>query len=539
MASLKLLLGLIPATSKIEQAEKALIAEFEKLQSFTGSDKLARYTELDGLVNSSSFIEKKKEIEGLRYKDSEEYDKEKEFLQLQKAKDIVLYFKTAASHELKKFRDLEGSEKISAFEKLESFIKSDAFREKQKMKPVTFKDTDEYSRLLEFKALRKDPEVKAYFKAKQKGKEAPQRTKVIEQFEELSSFVKSQAFLTRQNMKPVTFKDSDEYKKLLEYQRLKGSPEIKEYYRFGSSKEYANYLNTHESKRIARYGELKEYVATSGFRERKVYLLDKKRFEKTEMFRQLGEYAGLKKDPDILWYFKVKDSDKFDILKQRELTFSDDFTGDGINRDKWLTNYYWGDKLLGDRYSVEGDLQAFTEKDNFEIRNSVLKITTRPQRVTGKVWTADRGFSTREFGYTSGIISSGAGFRQKYGIFSAKIKLGSTEAKNAFWLLSDKITPHIDICRTAKGKVWFDIFTSTTNLLKTTLGSRYAGDYFIFTLEWTPNTLTWLINNTEVFTQTSDIPHEPMFLNISGGLDKPISGATSMEIDWVRVYKAK
>ncbi len=34
---------------------------------------------------------------------------------------------------------------------------------------------------------------------------------------------------------------------------------------------------------------------------------------------------------DIFWYFKVKDSDKFDILKQRELTFSDEFTSDRLD----------------------------------------------------------------------------------------------------------------------------------------------------------------------------------------------------------------
>ena len=80
MASLKLLLGMIPSTSKIEQAEKALITEFEKLHVFAGSDQLARYNELDGLVNSSDFVQKRKEIESLKYKYSEESDKEKEFL---------------------------------------------------------------------------------------------------------------------------------------------------------------------------------------------------------------------------------------------------------------------------------------------------------------------------------------------------------------------------------------------------------------------------------------------------------------------------
>jgi hypothetical protein len=537
MASLKLLMGMIPSTSKIEQTEKALITEFEKLHVFAGSDQLARYNELDGLVNSSEFVQKRKEIESLSYKSSEEFAREREFLSLQKARDIITYFRTIGSHELKRFKDLDGSEKIVAFEKLESFIKSPEFREKQKMKPYTFRDTEEYSKFLEYKALKKDPEVKAFFKSK--GKEAFSKTRTINRFEELDAFVKSSAFLAKKRMKPVTFKDSEEYKKFLEYKRIKESPEIKGFYKFMVSKEYANYLNTHDSKRLERYNELKEYVATSGFRERKSYLLDKKRFEKTEMCRQVEEYAKLKKNQDILWYFKVKDSDKFDILKERELTFSDEFTGERLNTDRWITNYYWGEKLLKDRYSVESDLHAYTEKDNFEQRNSVLKIITRPQRVTGKVWSADKGFTTKEFSYTSGIINTGDSFRQKYGIFTAKIRLGNPEARSAFWLLSDKITPHIDICRTSRGKVWVDHFTNQSNHSKSSIGSRYANDFFIYTLEWTPDSLTWMINNTEIFVQTNGIPQEPMYVLLAGGLDKPINGMTSMEIDWIRVYKVK
>ena len=160
MASLKLLLGMIPSTSKIEQAEKALITEFEKLHVFSESDQLARYNELNGLVNSSDFVQKSKEIESLQYKNSEEYSKEKEFLSLQKAKDIVLYFKTMSGNDLKRFKDMDGSSKITEFEALEKFIESPAFREKQKMKPITFKDTDEYRKFVEYKSLKKDPEIK-------------------------------------------------------------------------------------------------------------------------------------------------------------------------------------------------------------------------------------------------------------------------------------------------------------------------------------------------------------------------------------------
>lgn len=535
MASLRLMLGWIPSTSKIEQAEQALISEFEKLRAFTKSELLAKYTNLHDQVTSSSFIQKKKEIESLQYKNSEEAGREKEFLSLQKAKDILLYFKTVSGPLLKRFKELDGSQKIRDFESLEAFINSNAFRLKQKMKPITFKDTDEYRKFLEFRSLKSDPEIKAYYKAAAKGEAV--KSKTVQKFEELSGYVKSQEFLSKKNMRPITFKDTEEYKKLLEYKRIKNSLEIKEYYKFKASSEYSNYLNTDGSARLARYNELREYVATPAFRERKSYLLDTKRFEKTDMFRDIKEYEKLKKNEEIVWYFKVKDSDKFDVLKKKVLTFADEFDGVALDTGKWLTNYYWGDKLLKDRYSVESDLQAYTEKENFEVRNSLLKIHTKPQRITGKVWSPSSGFKLKEFDYSSGLVNSANSFRQKYGIFSAKIKLGNPAARNTFWMLADKITPHLDICRTSGGKVWADFSPSPDKVSKVSVGSRYAGDFFIYTLEWTRDMLVWKINGEEMFRQTSDVPQEPMCVLLSGGLEKPISGMTTMEIDWVRVYQ--
>ena len=44
--------------------------------------------------------------------------------------------------------------------------------------------------------------------------------------------------------------------------------------------------------------------------------------------------TNLRKSDDIIWYFKVKDSNKFDILKNRELTFSDEFDRENLDTQK-------------------------------------------------------------------------------------------------------------------------------------------------------------------------------------------------------------
>jgi hypothetical protein len=470
MASIKLLLGMIPATSKIEQDEKALIAEFEKLHTFAESKQLARYNELNDLVHSAGFVQKKKEIEGLSYKSSEEFAKEKEFKSLKKAKDILMYFRTVEGSALKKFKALDGSDKIKKYEGLKSLVEGSGFREK---------------------------------------------------------------------MKEKDFSGTEDAKKLAEFKQLDSSEELKEFFKFRASKELANFKNIDGSTRLARYNELKEFTASKDFSDKKAYLLNKKRYENSEDHKLLSEFETLKKDAEIVWYFKVKDSNKFDVLKHRELIFSEEFEGEKLDGKKWITNYYWGEKLLKDRYSIDSDLQFYTEKDNFEIRNSFLKINTKPQKINGKAWSASKGFTTKEFGYTSGLINTGNSYRQKFGIFTAKIKLGDPDSRNAFWLLGEKATPLITVCRTTGGKVWFDVIGGNGKSAKTKLGARYAGDSFIFTLEWTSSSLVWKINGVEAFRQTENVPQEPMYINLAGGVNKPLNGMTSMEIDWVRIYQPK
>lgn len=470
MANLKLSLGFIPKTAKIEQAEIDLINEFDKLQAFTDSDKLKKYNELDAIVNSSDFKTKKKDIEGMSFKSSEEHHKEDEYKKLQKAKDIKLYFKTLSGTKLNKYKELDGSEKISKYEDLKKTVGSGEFKQKQKSKE---------------------------------------------------------------------FKGSDDQKLLGEYKNMKSNPDFKAYYKFKVSKELSNFNQTDGSQKLSRLEELKDYLASDEFKTRKEYLLDKKRFEKSDMYLQEQEYEKLKKSDDIVWYLKVKDSDKFDILKKRELTFSDEFEGEALDTKNWLTNHYWADKLFKDHYSQETDLHCYTDKDNTEVRSSLLQISTRPQKADGKVWNPLLGgFRLKEFSYTSGVVNTSKSFRQQYGTFKAKIKLNTASGPtHAFRLLGDKITPHIDICRTAKGKVWADIFTSEKDSRKSSIGARYSKEFFIYSLEWTPNKMVWKINDIEFYSQSANLPNEPLYMVFTGGLEKTITGTSSMEVDWVRVYK--
>ena len=132
--------------------------------------------------------------------------------------------------------------------------------------------------------------------------------------------------------------------------------------------------------------------------------------------------------------------------------------------------------------------------------------------------------------------------------FKAKIKMAPGDTQQAFWMIADMATPHIDVARFEKGKLWCNYFWSAregqvpAKSQSKTGGAKYTNDFFIITLEWSPNKLVWKINDKVFKTQTSGVPQEEMYMIFSTALKEgaPDTGLpAAMEIDWVRVYNLK
>lgn len=172
---------------------------------------------------------------------------------------------------------------------------------------------------------------------------------------------------------------------------------------------------------------------------------DKNRFRKSDEAALIKEFEELKKQPDIVWYHKVKEKNPFEELKKWELTFEDNFDSASLDSEKWITGYYWGKALMNDSYVLEGEHQMFKD-ENIDLRDSSLRIRVQPEVSKGKVWNPTWGFREKEFEYTSGMISTGQSFRQQFGRFEAKVRFtNSFPVLNAFWMVGERMTPHIDI----------------------------------------------------------------------------------------------
>ncbi|MFC2087503.1 family 16 glycosylhydrolase, partial [Bacteroidota bacterium] len=344
---------------------------------------------------------------------------------------------------------------------------------------------------------------------------------------------------------------TQEHKEEQEFLRLKKSSLIKTYFEILKSGQYKNYINTKDSADLKRYLELGEKVKSEEFQKKKEYMLDKKKFEKTKEYEELQEYNKLKSSPKIKWFYKLKNSNLFDELLKWEATFNDDFENNSLDNKKWLTTYYWGKKLLKESYSLENESHLITDGANLETGNSILTITTKQEEKKGKVWNPAFGFYEKTFEYTTGHINSGESFRQKYGLFKIKAKLDySPGVSHAFWLLSDKMVPQIDIFnfnlkkrkKLTLSNYWKkgenEKIQQDNGIIK---GLNPSKRFYIYSLEWNENELIWKINDQVVKRSKIGIPDTPMYINLNSGISgkKPSNLPGKLEVDWIKCYKAK
>jgi len=294
--------------------------------------------------------------------------------------------------------------------------------------------------------------------------------------------------------------------------------------------------------------QLEDYLNSEEFIKQKQYLTMKpaERYETTEEYQKELEYQTLKKSEKVVWYYKTKKKYPFKELERWDLTFEETFNAGILDREKWMTRYFWGDQTMDSSFVLEDDKSFITDGDNVEFYDKKARIVTKPGKTEGLAWRTEQGFVLEEFDFTSGLISSSKSFKQKYGVFKAKVKMAGGSVAQSFWMNADSMLPHIDVARFENGKLYSNYFWGKGNTphksLSKTGGAKYADEYFIYTLEWSPNKLVWKINDKVFKTQTSGVPQDEMSINFSANLKKDASEGglpAAMEIDWIKVYKLK
>jgi beta-glucanase (GH16 family) len=220
-----------------------------------------------------------------------------------------------------------------------------------------------------------------------------------------------------------------------------------------------------------------------------------------------------------------------------ELVWRDEFDNNCLDQRNWNVEDWAAEK--------NNELQYYYPK-NVVVEDGVLKLISKNEKYRGK-------------DYTSGAIHSKGKFDFLYGKAEMRAKLPAGQGIfPAFWMMTDKENtwlPEIDIMEMLGHQPdevwmvshWLGTDGNLKSLSNTFKGPDFSKCFHTFSIEWTPNSLTWLIDGVERFKTDRQIPSEKMYLylntavggNWPGSPDQSTIFPVTYEIDYVRVFRQK
>ena len=229
--------GLIKSTAKLEAAYETLHSDYKIFCEFEKSAELAEYNELDSLIKSSAFQQKKKEIQHLSFKGSVEAAQLTEFKKLGRNSRLQKFYATLKSDELKRFDRISDSETLKKYKELKSGVEKHSLSALKNMD----KQSKEFIFYSEFEKLR-DSDDLVFFRNFRKSSAYRNYELMLDsvehkRYEELKKITESDDFMAR-----VAYLDdkqkwekTDEHKKEIRLSELKKLPQLATYLKYQSS----------------------------------------------------------------------------------------------------------------------------------------------------------------------------------------------------------------------------------------------------------------------------------------------------------------
>ena len=225
------------------------------------------------------------------------------------------------------------------------------------------------------------------------------------------------------------------------------------------------------------------------------------------------------------------------------LAWSEEFDGpDSKLEDRWISQNSASTHILSSRW-----------RENAVVANGTLKLLNKKEKRGGQDWTSGNIWTREHF---------------QYGYFECRYRYAAAEGtNNSFWIMTTSKPPagtksfEIDI---NEGHYPHEINTNIHNWsdIKVVNGKKthpsssksfnrvegqpnFARDFHTYGLQWTEKELIFYFNGKELRREKNEFCHSPapVWLSLAiigwgGKITNAIDG-TFMEVDYVRIYKAK
>jgi len=213
-----------------------------------------------------------------------------------------------------------------------------------------------------------------------------------------------------------------------------------------------------------------------------------------------------------------------------KMSFDDEFSDSDVNWGTWQNGgQNWGS-------GGNGEQQEYLAGECSEA-NGTLQLQAENKSANGKR-------------YSSCMVNTLGTFQQTYGYFEFRGKIPQGQGLwPAFWLYNSALSgaPEIDVMENLGNNTstYYATYHSNSGQQQQTYnGVNLANGYHTYGVKWTPDAITFYLDNVAVRTVTSNIYQGPMFLLINlavggnwpGSPNASTSFPSTFNVDYVRVY---
>ncbi len=223
-------------------------------------------------------------------------------------------------------------------------------------------------------------------------------------------------------------------------------------------------------------------------------------------------------------------------------TFSSNFSGSSLNTSIWATCYPGFNPATGcQNFGNDDELEWYLPSQD-RVSGGDLDLVAQPEATAGY----NSSGAAETYNCRSGMVTTYPSVNFEYGIVQVVADIPQTYGLWSWiWLLPSNGAwpPEIDMEET-----WGppDVESAATFHpadyveVQASEAAALPSGWHTFTLDWTPTSLTWWLDGTEVMTTSSDIPSQPMYLllDLADYAQTSTQGCSgTMEISSVKIWE--
>lgn len=331
----------------------------------------------------------------------------------------------------------------------------------------------------------------------------------------------------------LAFRDTDDFQKVMSLKECLKSSELRRYNMIYHSSFYKNYQKVLNSEELRQMHSLEKEINTEAFQKRHALWADAKRWQHSEEYKTEQRFLELQNSDDIKFYFAQR-GEKIDWAELFRPSFNDDMS----SSKNWKPGYGYANAKAKDGHSRTTERQAYNNGKNTFFVDGRMSLETREESKEAVAWDEQKGFLNHIFDYTSDVMNTKEAFSQEGGMFMAKVRSQGTPHQ-FFGLSTGKPGNPMVAIYHYNGDIHQLGLVNGDHTKMADLTGMLRSMYYVYTFRWTKEELVWYVNNMELLRMPNKLPKEAMFYLAQSWLPiKDKGGAGKLKVQWARVYRS-